>query len=41
MYKEYVFILTDVEIKVDEKGYVLPANQNDEIYERYMVLRLN
>lgn len=36
-----MLILTDVEIKVDEKGYVLPASQNDEISTRYMVLRLN
>lgn len=31
-----MFILTDVEIKLDEEGYVLPASQNDEIYKRYI-----
>lgn len=33
----YIFVLADVEIKLDEEGYVLPASQNDEIYKRYMV----
>lgn len=33
-----LFILTDVEIKLDEEGYVLPASQNDEIYKRYVAL---
>lgn len=32
-----MFIFTDVEIKLDEEGYVLPASQNDEIYKRYIV----
>lgn len=34
--KDLTFVVApvDVEIKVDEGGYVLPASQNDEVYKR-------
>lgn len=28
------FVLLDVEIKLDEEGYVLPASHIDEVYKR-------
>lgn len=36
-----MFAPVDVEIKLDEDGYVLPASQNEEVYKRYMVLYLD
>lgn len=33
----YIFVFADVEIKLDEEGYVLPASHNEEIYKRYMM----
>lgn len=30
----FVFAPVDVEIKLDEEGYVLPASHNDEVYKR-------
>lgn len=33
-----MFAPVDVEIKLDEDGYVLPASQNEEVYKRYMIL---
>lgn len=34
----FVSAPVDVEIKLDEEGYVLPASHNDDVYKRYMVL---
>lgn len=30
----YLFVVVDVEIKLDEEGYVLPASHDDEVFKR-------
>lgn len=30
----FVFAPVDVEIKLDEEGYVLPASHNDDVHKR-------